>query len=299
MQNNKIIIAFSGGPDSVFLCEYLLEKKYAVVLAHFNHHMDIRKGANNADEQFVQNYAKQKNIPLEIGHWGHPEPSEEKARNARYKFLETIRAKYNAQWICTGHHLNDNAETIMLQFLRGGGIRSLTGILETDEKRKLWRPILSITKQTILEELDRKQIQYCIDSSNAESVFTRNFLRNEIFPKFEKKFPNFQKRLSIQTHQMTELQKYLETQAEYFLETQKKEHKKQISTHDFLQLPSPLRFEVLKKIIIGKYVDNTLCESIYDFLATCTTGKIFETKAQRIRIQKKFFSVEMKNDTIV
>ena len=224
-KTDTIIVAFSGGPDSVFLAKQLVLNGYKkIILAHFNHHMTVREGANNSDEKFVENYANSNNLKYEIGHWEKPENSENKARNARYLFLENIRTQYQEIYnseksvIVTGHHKNDVAETVLLQFFRSGGIKSLSGITECDAERNLFRPLLHLVKSEIVDFLHKNKIEYCTDSSNADSVFTRNFMRNKIIPLIETRFPNIQEHLFVQANQFKILENDIAVQADTFLE---------------------------------------------------------------------------------
>ena len=116
----------------------------------------------------LKKYADTHDLAIDIGDWETPSASEEKARNARYTFLEALRVEKNAEYIVTGHHKNDQAETVLLQFFRSGGIKSLSGMREYNKERHLWRPLLEKTKDEMLEYLHTEKIKYCTDTSNAD-----------------------------------------------------------------------------------------------------------------------------------
>ncbi|HIQ56716.1 TPA: tRNA lysidine(34) synthetase TilS [Candidatus Gracilibacteria bacterium] len=298
-KTDTIIIAFSAGPDSVFLAEQLIQNGYKnIILAHFNHHMKVRQGENNTDEKFVQNYAEKNNITFEIGHWEKPENSENKARNARYLFLENMRKKYqkihnsHTAIIVTGHHKNDVAETVLLQFFRSGGIKSLSGITEFDSNRNLFRPILHLFKSEILQFLHTKKILYCTDSSNSESIFTRNFMRNEIIPLLETRFPNIQEHLSVQAHQFKILENEIEIQANNFLENTT------FFISDYLLLMNEVQADILRKILYKKAFSRLFFQTFLAFLHKTTkdniSGKKLETKYQIFTIRKGVLFIEEK-----
>ncbi len=287
-KSDTVVVAFSGGPDSVFLAEQLLKNGYSTIIcAHFNHHMDVRNGANDRDEEFVKNYAKTRNIIYEIGHWENPKNSEAKARNARYKFLENVRQKYThiqKSVIVTGHHKNDVAETVLLQFFRSGGIKSLSGITEYDEKRNIFRPLLHLFKSEILDFLDKNNIRYCIDNSNIESVFTRNFMRNEVLPLLETRFPNIQEHLSVQASQFKRLEKDIEHQADIFLA------KSSFEIVEYLDLMNDIQAEILRKILVKKAFSRKFFLKFISFLQKHIkdkiSGKKLETKYQVFIVRK-------------
>ena len=272
------MVAFSGGPDSVFLAESFLEQGYKkIIIAHFNHHMEMRDGANMIDEIFAKNFAEEKNIIFELGHWENSQISENKARNARYDFLETVRKKYNAKAIVTAHHKNDVAETVLLQFFRSGGLKSLTGIAEWDKNRKLWRPLLGIEKYEILEFLERKKILFCTDTSNSEDVFLRNFLRNTAIPLLETRFPNLQNHISAQADILREIDDEIEKKAESFLSDQKQN---EIKRTDFFQEMKMIQISILRKILKKKSLSSAFIKIFLDFIENAQSGKKLETKFQ-------------------
>ena len=302
-KTDSVVVAFSGGPDSVFLVEQLLHNEYKnVVLAHFNHHMTVRNGGNDKDEIFVKNYAKKQNVICEIGHWDFPENSEEKARTARYKFLEAIRQKHNASVIITGHHKNDVAETVLLQFFRSGGIKSLSGITEYDKTRNLFRPILHIFKTEILRFLDKKNVEYCTDSSNSENVFLRNFMRNDVIPLLETRFPKIQEHLFIQASQFKILENNIESQASMFLEKQNINTINSFDISEYLHIITEVQAEVLRKIMIGKAFSRTFFLEFISFLQKHIkdkiSGKKLETRYQVFTVKRGVLFVISKGDTV-
>ncbi|WP_099203712.1 tRNA lysidine(34) synthetase TilS [Miniphocaeibacter massiliensis] len=196
--NDKIVLGFSGGPDSVFLLHILneirLEYKLELLAIHINH--SIRKEAVK-DELFskkmaeklgikfksykidVPNYAKENRLSLE-----------DAGRQVRYGILkkEAIKLGNNSK-IAVGHHKDDSVETVIMNFIRGSGTNGLIGIKEKNDN--IIRPILCVAKSEILEYLNRKDINYVIDETNYENDYKRNQVRNDVIPYLVKNFnPN-------------------------------------------------------------------------------------------------------------
>lgn len=296
--SGKYVIAFSGGADSRYLLEKFLEKiahnilsKQQVIVAHFNH--NLRAEESMRDQKFSSEISQQNGLIFETKTWTDTHFSENSARNARYNFLEEIRKKYNADWVVTAHHQDDQAETVFLQFMRGGGVNALSGMQKFSPNRKIFRPLLPISKAEILQELSQKNIRFVEDSSNAESYFTRNFLRNEIFPQLEKKFPKFAQRLADKTCMFQEMQKDFESLAQNFFDTASiVSGAPHFSRKKFLNLISPVQFEVVKKIIAPKFCDQKIFLLLRDFIQSASSGKKFQTQSVTVQVfgENFFFS---------
>lgn len=204
MTNVNYILAFSGGPDSVYLLHKLLKKGDKPVLAHLNH--GLRGKESDQDEEFCRKIAKKYGLIFETEKVSLTGSGiEEKARNARYKFLEKIRRKYKAKKILTAHHLNDNIETVLLNFIRGTGLNGMTGI----KSDKIERPLLNTAKDEILTYLKKHRIKYRKDSSNLDTKFSRNFIRHEVIPQLKKLNPNLEKTFTKNLNNFKQLQDFL------------------------------------------------------------------------------------------
>lgn len=191
--NDRLLISFSGGPDSVFALHFLskFRRKYNIELTavHFDH--GLRGKESDADEEFSIEFCKQYNIPIitkEIDVKGFAYKNkmsvEEAARILRYDLLESIRKELRFNKIVTAHNQSDNTETILLNICSGTGVTGFTGI--PIQRGNIIRPFLCLTKKEIVDYLDNSGIKYRIDSSNLDSEFKRNFLRNQIIPLLRK-----------------------------------------------------------------------------------------------------------------
>ena len=195
-----IVIGVSGGPDSMALLNLLINlnknKKIdaKLVVAHINH--GIREEAEE-ETKFVEKFCRENDVPCYIKREKVEElarkqkiGTEEAGRKLRYYFFEEVLEKEKANKIATAHNANDNAETILMNLMRGSGTSGLKGI-EIKRDNKYIRPILKVTRKEIEDYCDEMNLQPKIDKTNKENIYTRNKIRNELIPFIEKKFnPN-------------------------------------------------------------------------------------------------------------
>lgn len=199
---DKIVVGVSGGPDSISLINVLSEIKndntielnFDLVVAHINH--NIREEAK-ADEEFVVEYCKQKGIEfyvldIDIEKKAKEEKrgTEETGRNARYEFFEEILEKTKSNKIATAHTANDNAETVIMNMMRGSGTSGLKGIRPIRDG-KFIRPLIDTTREEIEIYCEEQKLNPRIDKTNFENDYTRNKVRNILIPMIKEQFnPN-------------------------------------------------------------------------------------------------------------
>ena len=182
------LLAVSGGMDSVVMA-YLFAQvrdnfRLTLAIAHFNH--SLRGEESDADEDFVKDLAKTLGMPffsekwtsLERGNW------EERAREARYSFLNKTRKQLGYEWIATAPHADDQAETLLMRFVEGSGYRGLRGISERNGK--VVRPLLKFSKAEFTHYAGKNDISFREDSSNQDTRFRRNKIRENILPQIKK-----------------------------------------------------------------------------------------------------------------
>ena len=194
-KNDKVLIALSGGADSVVLLTLLLELKHtfglSFHLAHLNH--CLRGRESDEDAEWTEALAGRLAIPITIEkrnvlEWARREgySLEEGARKVRYAFLSNAADKVNATKIATGHTLDDQAETVLLRLLRGTGLSGLAAI--APKRGRVIRPLIELTRQEIVGYLRAKGVEYRRDSSNLQLKYPRNRLRLELIPFLKKEF---------------------------------------------------------------------------------------------------------------
>lgn len=185
--NDKILVGFSGGADSLFLLLSLIEiKKYIdfdIYAAHLNH--GIRGCEAKNDEKFVTEFCKKNNITLYKKNVSIPEISkrekiseETAGRNERYKFFNDICQQNGFNKIAVAHNMNDSVETVILNMVRGSSLKGLCGI--KSKNNNIIRPIINIRRDEIEKYLDETDNPYCTDSTNLTDIYTRNKIRNII-----------------------------------------------------------------------------------------------------------------------
>ena len=194
------VVALSGGADSVFLLcfaqEFSVQYSFPIHAFHVNH--GIRGEEGDRDEKFCKELCLKMQIPFSSVRINVPKVAEEQkigieecARKMRYDALEQIRLKLGYSAILTAHNATDRAETVLFNLLRGSGGKGLRGIPAV--RGNVLRPLLSITGEEIRSALQQAGIAYVKDSTNADSSYSRNYLRNEIFPRLQKLNPSPEK----------------------------------------------------------------------------------------------------------
>lgn len=216
-EGDRIVLGFSGGPDSVFLLEALnyakKEINFELVLAHVNHL--LRGEDSDADEEFSIAYGEKLNIPIFVKRASIEEIAKEKnigleeaGRFIRYEFFEEILEKISGNKIAIAHNLDDQIETFLFRLIRGSSLEGLEGI---PNRENIIRPINEVYKNDILQFLDENQIKYQIDKTNFENDFTRNSIRLDLIPWIEKRYnTNFKDKIFNLISEIKEINKILE-----------------------------------------------------------------------------------------
>ncbi len=193
-KDDRILVALSGGPDSVFLLHFLnkYSKKFKISFAAIHINNRLRGKAASADENFckeltkklgVRFYSIKRNVKafakkLKVS-------TEEAGRLIRYEEFESLSAKESFTKIATAHIADDNAETVLLNLIKGTGLNGISGIPYS--RGKIIRPLLVLTKEEIVQYLKFYKINYRTDLTNLQSDYERNFLRNEVVPLIKKR----------------------------------------------------------------------------------------------------------------
>ncbi len=211
---DKLLLAVSGGVDSVVLCELCKQAGYDFAIAHCN--FQLRGDESERDEQFVRVLAQKyevafysKTFDTKTVSQKEKKSIEETARDLRYRWFNelignTQLAKSNeatathcplpiAHWLLTAHHANDNVETVLMNFFRGTGIKGLHGILP--KQNKIIRPLLFATKKQLLEFANENKLHFVTDYTNAANDFTRNYFRNQLIPSIQNVFPEVEENI--------------------------------------------------------------------------------------------------------
>lgn len=192
-RGTTVVVAVSGGPDSVALLDALQRLKAnetQLVVAHFNH---AQRGIqSDADMAWVERLASSYALPCVCSSLAPPQgttagggASEAFLRQARHRFLKTIASHFGAAWIATGHTSDDVVETMLHHLLRGtgpAGLASIAPVRRLNRHTQLVHPLLGVNKTMVLEYLTQHGIEYRTDPSNASDRYTRNRIRHQLLP---------------------------------------------------------------------------------------------------------------------
>lgn len=218
---DRILVAFSGGKDSLcllsLLCQIRNDWNLSVGACHI-HHM-IRGAEADEDALFCENFCKERNIPFYREQCNVPQfckenhlGLEEGARILRYRFLNEVAKREHYNQIATAHTATDQAETILFRLIRGSGTEGLIGI--PAKRENLIRPLLPFTQEEVLFYLKEEGLTYRVDSTNSDSSLSRNRIRNRVFPELKEINPNMEEALlrfsQIAAYQSALCQKHCE-----------------------------------------------------------------------------------------
>ncbi len=191
----RVLLAVSGGIDSVTLSDLAQQAGWEVAIAHCN--FQLRGPASDGDEDFVRDLAEEWDLPLFVEFFDTRLVAESRgisiqmaARELRYEWLEQLRRREGFDRIATAHHLDDSIETILLNFAKGTGLRGLHGIPE--QRGAIIRPLLFATKHDILRYVVERGLSYREDASNKSENYERNKIRHRIVPVLHELNPAFE-----------------------------------------------------------------------------------------------------------
>ncbi len=289
-KGDTVIVAVSGGPDSLCLLHLLYrmsaEFDLKLVTAHLNH--CLRPEAEQ-EAKAVEKISSEWSLPFETRAVDirrfkkeHGVSEEEAGRLARYRFLFEMAGKYGASRIALGHQLDDQAETVLLNIIRGTGVDGLAGILPLRTWRgiKLVRPLLCLTRSEIESYCQSNALHPSIDSSNLETDYTRNKLRLELIPRLESQFnPRIREALSRLASLAAADRSFLQGLAKEKLAKIARSGRKHIvlMRNELLSLSPALKSRVvrlaLKRLVSLKKIDSRHIDQVLILAETGTTGQ--------------------------
>lgn len=195
---DSLVLAVSGGRDSMLMAHLFVAAGYQVLIAHCN--FMLRAEESDKDEQLVRDYAQQHALPFFVQRFDttayaheHGVSIQMAARTLRYTWFEKLRQAHAAQWIAVAQHQNDHIETALLNLTRGTGLQGLQGILP--KRGNIIRPILFLSAQDVLTAVQQAQIPFRDDQSNFSTKYARNKIRLEVIPKFNEINPDFEQNM--------------------------------------------------------------------------------------------------------
>ena len=300
-----IVVGVSGGPDSITLLTCLNKYKKQLgcklVVAHINH---LIREDSTEDEQFVENVCKKMDIPFYVKRAkveeiakANKKGTEEVGREIRYSFFDEIAENENANKIAIAHNMNDNAETIILNLLRGTGAKGLEGI-QPSEYGKYIRPLINCERIEIEKYCDSNKLMPRIDSTNKENVYKRNIIRNKILPELKELNPNIVQTLSRTSKIIKDENSFVEEETEktYNQIVHNSVGKTEIATKEFNGLSKTIKSNLILKIIekhcgTARNIEKRNIDDIIEM-----SGR--EVGNKHIELNKKI-KIEIKNKKII
>ena len=199
-KNQKILVAVSGGVDSVVLVDLLKKANYNFAIAHCNFH--LRDEESDGDESFVEQLAQDLDVPFFCDNFDVKTEANEKgisiqmaARNMRYDWFLRLCSQFEYDVIATAHHKNDSIETVLYNLTKGTGLAGLHGI--QPKLNSVVRPMLFATKEDVLEYAKSQSLSWREDSSNTSNKYFRNLIRNEVIPLLKNINPNLEETFQV------------------------------------------------------------------------------------------------------
>ena len=276
-----VLVGLSGGADSVALLGVLVRLGYPCRALHCNFH--LRGAESDRDEAFARQFADSLGVPflkVDFDTRGyaaiHQESIEMAARSLRYRWFEEQRQAFNAEAIAVAHHRDDSVETLLMNLLRGSGIRGLGGI--RPRNGQVVRPLLAVSRAEIEEWLQTQGWDYVTDSSNLSDAYTRNFIRLRVLPLLEQLNPAARETIARSAA-------HLSAAEQLYAYTVEEARKAVFITADSLSIealmryPSPetLLYEWLRPLGFSRIVVGELFESL-----TGLSGKQFYSATHQV-----------------
>jgi len=245
IKKTPIILAISGGVDSMVLldiCKDTFEKN-DMRIVHINH--KVRKESTK-DKLLIENYCEKHDLDFtykELSFTENERKTEEILRKKRYEILEEQRLKHKAQYIITAHHLDDKIETFIFRMIRGSSLNGLLSPKLIDGS--IFRPLLNASKDEIIKYANDKQLKWNEDITNKDTTFSRNSIRHEILPLFNKIHESSAKNIKTLLEDLQKWDDFHKT----FIEKWMKKHPLPFTCDSFLELPDIIQKELLSQLV--------------------------------------------------
>lgn len=289
-QDHAILLAISGGVDSMAMLNLFHEAGFAIGVAHCN--FQLRDEASDGDEQFVQGVCAQLNIPFYSKRFDTKNYAAEKgasiqiaARELRYTWFSELMEKNNYDQLATAHHLNDSMETTLLNLVRGTGLSGLRGIPPVNGY--IIRPLLSFTKEELVNYAKANQIEWREDVSNETDDYDRNFLRHQVIPKLQELNPSLEESFKKTNKRLLGGEVIFQLGLQHLRITYVKESTNRLTISKTLLTETQFPEVVIWELIKNYGFNFTQC--LEAVLAVEQSGKIFLSNSHQLVVDRKFW----------
>ena len=297
---DKVLVALSGGADSVALLRVIISLGYTCECAHCNFH--LRGEESNRDEEFIRSLCKELHIPLHIKHFETDSYAKEKhisiemaARELRYAWFEELRKGIGASVIAVAHHRDDSVETFLLNLIRGTGINGLKGIQV--KNGNIVRPLLETSREDILNYLVFLNQDYVTDSTNFQDEYMRNKIRLNILPMMKEMNPSIMESIQDTAQKLADVANIYNQNRKEILEISIQENNKEyiLPIQTILNDLAPL---TLLHEWLGKYKFNSSqIKDIYQCLKQEQSGKRFISNGWELLRDRELLILRQKDET--
>lgn len=310
-QNDKILLAVSGGMDSVVMLSVFVELcerwNWELIIGHIDH--GLRPGDDEKESQLCKELAKKNNLQYveekidlknieikdEYAAGSTQNPSiESLARDVRYRFFSKWIDDLQCDAVCTAHHANDQAETVLYRMLTGAGIKGLTGIPVS--RGFIKRPLLPFLRKEIENYANKRELKYFEDHSNTNEKFARNKIRHSVLPALKDMgFPQCENALADSGLAMEEavraIDHYAKLETEQVLSISSNELK--LSIKEYLELPLLIQKQILKNIFknnlhVPKHLSEKQLFQMNTFIISTETGNTMELLGHELIKDRKY-----------
>lgn len=290
-KEQKVLLAVSGGVDSMVLAHLLLMGKYSFGIAHCN--FGLRGNESDGDEQLVRLWAKKNGITCHIKQFKLEGSIQLAARNARYEWFYELMKEHQYELVATAHHLNDSLETSLLNLSRGTGIKGLAGI--SSISGKVVRPLLFATKNELIAYAKEQDILWREDASNEKTDYGRNLIRHEVVPALKKLNPSLDETFKNTVERLQLTNKLLERQVDEVKSRHlKKEDKLWKLEVSWVQDQADLL--VLSEIVSEFGFNYVIAKEIYSALTK--SGKTFHSERHKLTIDRACVFITKKSEEV-
>lgn len=294
---SNILVACSGGIDSTVLVHALFSSGFKIQVAHVNY--KLRGAESDENQHFVTEMCSSLKIPLHVIAFDTKTildsqniNLQELARDLRYNWFKELLEKHQLDYVATAHHAEDQAETILHHFIRGSGLKGLSGIAH--KKDQIIRPLLSFKKDEIIKICLTQQWNYSGDSSNEKNDYTRNFIRNQIMPLLRVINPGITETLNNHGELYHKMNAFVQWSAQKCLQdlkVQEDEFSTDLNINDLITIPGYQT--ILYEFLRPAGFNNDQIQQVSSAVVTHKRGFLLQSETHKILVDRSTLKLSL------